>query len=219
MKKKVIPSLLSADFSKLAQEIKSVESQGADCLHLDVMDGHFVPNLTFGPMIVEAVRRITDSYLEAHLMMENPSDFIPRFADAGVNTIMIQQETCPHLHMDLERIRDAGARPGVVLNPGTPIETIAEVLPYIDQILIMTVNPGFGGQSFIESMLDKISRTKQMIGNRDIILEIDGGVDLTTIEPARDAGADYFVVGSSIFGESDPGQSYTELSQKLGRIA
>jgi len=219
MKKQVIPSLLSADFSRLAEEIAAVESQGADRLHLDVMDGHFVPNLTFGPMIVDAVRRLTDSHLEAHLMMENPGKYIAQFVDAGVDTVMIQQETCPHLYKDLQQIREAGANPGVVLNPGTPLESITEVLPLIDQMLIMTVNPGFGGQSFIHPMLGKIERACDLVGDRDIIIEIDGGVDETTIEPARDAGADLFVVGSSIFGKSDPGAAYVALSKQLGRIA
>lgn len=219
MKKQVVPSLLSADFSRLAEEIESVESRGADRLHLDVMDGHFVPNITFGPIIIEAVRRLTDSHLEAHLMIENPGKYIPQFVDAGVDTLMIQQETCPHLYKDLQAIREAGVKPGVVLNPGTPIETLTEVLPLLDQILIMTVNPGFSGQSFIKPMLGKIERTRELIAESDIILEIDGGVDSQTIEPARDAGADLFVAGSSIFGESDPGEAYTNLSKQLGLLA
>lgn len=216
MKQMVVPSILSADFSRLAEEIETVVSKGAERLHLDVMDGHFVPNLTFGPMIVSAVDRLTDVHLEAHLMMENPSKFIPQFIDAGVDTLMIQQETCPHLHKDLHLIKEHGGRAGVVLNPATPVSFIQEVLSDIDHILIMTVNPGFGGQSFIETMIPKIQETRDMIGNRKIDLQVDGGIDLSTIGKAKDAGANLFVVGSSIFGEPDPGKAYQELSSKLG---
>jgi ribulose-phosphate 3-epimerase len=180
------------------------------------MDGHFVPNLTFGPMIVNAVDRLTDVHLEAHLMMENPSKFIPQFIEAGVDTLMIQQETCPHLHKDLHLIKEHGGRAGVVVNPATPVSLIQEILPDIDHILIMTVNPGFGGQSFIETMIPKIQETREMIGSRKIDLQVDGGIDLSTIGKARDAGANLFVVGSSIFGEPDPGKAYQDLSSKLG---
>lgn len=218
MEKRIIPSILSADFARLAEEIATVESRGADILHLDVMDGHFVPNLTFGPMIVKAVRKMSGAHLEAHLMMDNPGAYIQQFVDAGVNTILIQQETCPHLHRDLQLIREAGARPGVVVNPATPVSMIREVSPDIDQILVMTVNPGFGGQEFIQSMLQKIAETRELIGNRDIVLEVDGGIGPDTIESARDTGADYFVVGSSIFGEPDPGDAYNALTKKLSLI-
>ncbi len=219
MDKQVVPSILSADFSCLRDEIRAVEETGAQRIHLDIMDGHFVPNLSFGPMIAKTVRKITDGHLEAHLMMTNPAEYIAEFAQAGVDTIMIQQETCPHLHGDLNLIRKQGASPGVVVNPGTPVELIKPVLPDIDQILIMTVNPGFGGQEFIESMVEKISETRRLIGSRNIRLQVDGGIDLTTIDRANQAGADLFVVGSSIFGEPDPGEAFHVLQQKLRVVA
>lgn len=219
MDKLVVPSVLSADFSRLESELESVLQQGATRLHLDVMDGHFVPNLTFGPMIVKAIRKLTEVHLEAHLMIENPSRYIPDFIEAGANTVLIQQETCPHLHRDLHLIRDHGARPGVVVNPGTPLDLIKPVLPDIEQILVMTVNPGFGGQSFIESMLQKIRKARQLVGNSGIRIQVDGGIDLETIDHAGTAGADLFVVGSSIFGEPDPGTAFKELMNKLRVVA
>lgn len=219
MDKLVVPSVLSADFSRLEPELDSVLQQGATRLHLDVMDGHFVPNLTFGPMIVKAIRKLTDVHLETHLMIEEPSKYIPAFIEAGANTVLIQQETCPHLHRDLHLIRDHGARPGVVLNPATPVDLIKPVLPDIEQILIMTVNPGFGGQHFIESMLPKIRETHLLVKNYDIRIQVDGGIDLETIERASTAGADLFVVGSSIFGEPDPGQAFMDLMNKLRVVA
>jgi len=219
MDKLVVPSVLSADFSRLEAELESVLQQGATRLHLDVMDGHFVPNLTFGPMIVKAIRSLTEVHLEAHLMIENPSRYIPDFIAAGANTVLIQQETCPHLHRDLHLIRDHGARPGVVVNPGTPLDLIQPVLPDIEQILVMTVNPGFGGQSFIESMLPKIRQARRLVGNSGIRIQVDGGIDLETIDRASTAGADLFVVGSSIFGEPDPGKAFKELMNKLRVVA
>jgi len=218
MRKQVVPSILSADFSRLQQEIDTVIEAGATRLHLDVMDGHFVPNLTFGPMIVEAVRKLTDVHLEAHLMIEEPSKYIPQFIEAGADTVLIQQETCPHLHRDLHLIRDHDARAGVVLNPATPINTIQEILPDIEQILIMTVNPGFGGQSFIETMLPKIQRARELTSGSEIVIEVDGGIDTKTITPAKDAGAELFVVGSSIFGKDNPANAFTELTAKLSEL-
>jgi len=218
MRKQVVPSILSADFSRLQQEIDTVIEAGATRLHLDVMDGHFVPNLTFGPMIVEAVRNLTDVHLEAHLMIEEPSKYIPQFIEAGADTVLIQQETCPHLHRDLHLIKDHGARAGVVLNPATPISTIQAILPDIEQLLIMTVNPGFGGQSFIETMLPKIQRARQLTSDSEFVIEVDGGIDTKTIIPAKDAGAQLFVVGSSIFGEDNPANAFTELTEKLSEL-
>jgi len=219
MKKLVVPSLLSADFAHLEQEIRKMESEGVDRLHLDVMDGHFVPNLTFGPMIIDAVNRLTGAHLEVHLMMDNPGKYIRQFVEAGADTLLIQQETCPHLNKDLNAIKEAGARPGVVLNPSTPPSTLQYVMDDIDHILVMTVNPGFGGQSFIPTMLPKIREIREKIRGTQIRLEVDGGVDLSTIGRADKAGADLFVVGSSIFNEPDPGKAYRDLSEKLRMIA
>lgn len=218
MRKQVVPSILSADFSKLAEEIEQVVSLGAERLHLDVMDGHFVPNITFGPMIVEAVRKLTDKHLEAHLMIENPAKYIPQFIEAGVDTLIIQQETCPHLHRDIHLIREHGAVPGVVINPATPLSLIEQIIPDINHLLIMTVNPGFGGQTFIDSMLPKIRKARELIGSQDIMLQVDGGIDNDTITRVRDAGADLFVVGSSIFGEPDPGKAYKSLSSRIEMV-
>lgn len=218
MRKQVVPSILSADFSQLRQEIDTVIEAGATRLHLDVMDGRFVPNLTFGPLIVEAVRKLTDVHLEAHLMIEEPSKYIVQFIEAGADTVLIQQETCPHLHRDLHLISDHGARPGVVLNPATPISTIQDILPDIEHLLIMTVNPGFGGQSFIETMLPKIQRARQLTSGSEIVIEVDGGIDKKTITPAKDAGAELFVVGSSIFGKDNPASAFTELTEKLSEL-
>ncbi len=219
MKKLVVPSLLSADFAHLEEEIRKMESEGVERLHLDVMDGHFVPNLTFGPIIIDAVNRLTDAHLEVHLMMENPGQYIQQFVEAGADTLMIQQETCPHLNKDLNAIREAGARPGVVLNPSTPAATLQHVMDDIEQILVMTVNPGFGGQSFIPAMLPKIQKIREKIRGTRIRLEVDGGIDISTIGRAGKAGADLFVVGSSIFNEPDPGKAYRELSDKLRIVA
>lgn len=219
MRRQVVPSILSADFSKLADQVHQVVDAGAQRVHLDIMDGHFVPNITFGPMVVEAVRKITDRHLETHLMIEEPSKYIPNFIKAGAGTVIIHPETCPNLHRDLQMIRDHGGRPGVVVNPGTPLNVITEVLPNIEQLLIMTVNPGFGNQSFIETMLSKIQRARELLAGTGIVIEVDGGIDETTITSARDAGAELFVVGSSIFNEPDPAQAYDYLTQKLGEIA
>ena len=182
--KLIAPSILSADFSRLGEEILAIEKAGADWIHADIMDGHFVPNITFGPMVVEAVKRVTPLPIDVHLMIENPDQYIPDFAKAGASWISVQAETCVHLHRTIQMIRSLGVHPGVVLNPSTPLEQLEWVLEDIDFALIMSVNPGFGGQSFIPSALEKISRLKKMISDRNlsVLIQVDGGVNSKTIQ-------------------------------------
>ena len=203
--KYIAPSILSADFSKLGAEIKSVEDAGADWIHVDVMDGHFVPNITIGPLIVEAARRATSLPLDVHLMIENPERYIADFAKAGADLISVQVEACIHLNRTIQMIKESGLRAGVVLNPSTPLSDIEWILEDIDFIMIMSVNPGFGGQSFIPSSLDKISALRRMLQDRGLatLIEIDGGVNEKTIKNISDAGADVFVAGSAIFKSAD----------------
>jgi len=205
MMKYIAPSILSADFSKLGAEIKSVEDAGADWIHVDVMDGHFVPNITIGPLIVEAARRSTSLPLDVHLMIENPERFIADFAKAGADLISVQVEACTHLNRTIQMIKESGLRAGVVLNPSTPLSAIEWVLKDVDFIMIMSVNPGFGGQNFISSSLDKISTLRGMLQDRGLtpLIEIDGGVNEKTIKNISDAGADVFVAGSAIFKSPD----------------
>ncbi len=201
----IAPSILSADFSKLGDEIKSVQAAGADWIHIDVMDGHFVPNITLGPLVVEAVKRVTDLPKDVHLMIENPDRYIPDFAQAGADLISVHVEACPHLHRSIDLIRSCKCRPGVALNPATSLSSIEWILEDIDFILIMSVNPGFGGQRFITSSLEKIRKLKEMIVSRGLstLIEIDGGVNESTIGQIADAGVDAFVAGSAIFGSRD----------------
>lgn len=201
----IAPSILSADFSKLGQEIRDVEKAGADWIHVDVMDGHFVPNITLGPMIVEAVSRSASLPLDVHLMIENPDKFIPAFAEAGAGFISVHTETCPHLHRTVELIKSSGCRPGVVVNPATPLSVLDWILEDIDFVLIMGVNPGFGGQSFIRSTLDKVHALKQTIVKKGLstLIELDGGVNRETIAEIAAAGTDVFVAGSAVFGSPD----------------
>ena len=205
MKKLIAPSILSADFTKLGEEVRAVAAVGADWIHADVMDGHFVPNITLGPMIVEAVRRVTELPIDVHLMIENPERYISDFARAGANYISIQAETCSHLDRTLNLIKECGASAGVVLNPSTPLVTLEWVLDLVDYILIMSVNPGFGGQTFIATSLEKLTSLRQMIAQRgkSILIEIDGGINEKTIADVSRAGADVFVAGSAIFGSPD----------------
>lgn len=210
---KLAPSILSADFAKLGQEIQDVENTGADYIHVDVMDGHFVPNITIGPMIVEAIRPNTKLPMDVHLMIEQPDRYIPSFAKAGASIISVHQETCVHLHRTIQLINHHGAKAGVVLNPATPAETIQYVLQDIDLVLFMTVNPGFGGQAFIESVVEKI---KQVATWRDELglsfdIEVDGGVNEYTAEKCRNAGADILVAGSAIFNAEDRGQAMQKI--------
>ena len=203
--KLIAPSILSADFARLGEEVKAVEAAGADWIHVDVMDGHFVPNITIGPLVVEAVRKVTKLPLDVHLMIENPDQYIPDFVKAGADLISVQVEACIHLNRTLNLIKDAGLRAGVVLNPSTPLGTIEWEVDNIDFVMVMSVNPGFGGQKFIPNTLDKVRNLRKIIDSRSksILIEIDGGVNVDTIGDISAAGVDVFVAGSAIFGSDD----------------
>ena len=205
MEQLIAPSILSADFGRLAEEIRAVEAAGADWIHVDVMDGHFVPNITLGPMIVESVNQVTTLPLDVHLMIENPGKYIPDFIKAGADLVSVHVETCPHLNRTIDLIRTAGCRAGAVLNPATPLESLDWTLEYLDFVLLMSVNPGFGGQSFIPNTLAKIRRLKAMITDtgQPVRIQVDGGVNKDTISDIAQAGANVFVAGSAIFGTDD----------------
>ena len=202
---KIAPSILSADFARLGEEVKAVEKAGADYIHVDVMDGHFVPNITIGPLVVEGVKKVTSLPLDVHLMIENPDQYINDFAKAGADIISVHVEAVNHLHRSIQLIRDAGCSPAVSLNPATPLETIEYVLGDLDMVLIMSVNPGFGGQKFIPGVLPKIKKLREMIVSRglNIDIEVDGGVNSKTIGDVSSAGANIFVAGSAIFNKDD----------------
>ncbi|CAM4025447.1 ribulose-phosphate 3-epimerase [Bacillus manliponensis] len=210
---KIAPSILSADFSKLGEEIKDVEKGGADYIHVDVMDGHFVPNITIGPLIVEAIRPITSLPLDVHLMIENPDMYIPAFAKAGADIITVHVEACPHLHRSIQLIKSQGIKAGVVLNPHTPVSAIEHVLEDIDMVLLMTVNPGFGGQKFIHSVLPKIKQVAHMIQERNlnVEIEVDGGVNTETAKLCVEAGANVLVAGSAVYNEKDRGAAIAAI--------
>lgn len=217
--KLISPSILSADFARLGDEIKAVEAAGADWIHVDVMDGHFVPNITIGPLVVEAARRSTRLPLDVHLMIENPDRYIPEFTKAGADLLAVQVETCPHLHRTVQLIRECGARPGVVLNPGTPLASIEWILEDVEFVMLMSVNPGFGGQKFIPATLAKIRRLRAMIDERGLstLIEIDGGVNAATIGDIAAAGADVFVAGSAIYGTSDYAAAIRQFREIIGK--
>ncbi len=202
---KIAPSILSADGSRLGEEIAAVEAAGADMLHIDVMDGHFVPNLTIGPALVASLRKTTRIPFDVHLMIENPERYVDDFAKAGSDWISVHVEATVHLHRLVSMIREKGVRAGVSLNPATPLSLVEPILPEIDLLLVMTVNPGFGGQKFIEGMLPKIAQAKTMIREiaPEVLLEVDGGVTLKNIRSIADAGADILVAGSSVFGSGN----------------
>ncbi|QXE03055.1 ribulose-phosphate 3-epimerase [Terribacillus sp. DMT04] len=202
---KIAPSILSADFASLGNEIKDVEQGGADYIHVDVMDGHFVPNITIGPLIVEAIRPVTKLPLDVHLMIENPDSYIETFAKAGADIITVHQEACIHLHRTIMLIKEQGVKAGVVLNPATPVSLIEEILPELDMVLLMTVNPGFGGQKFISSVLKKVEELSRLRAalELDFEIEIDGGVNAETAKLCTDAGADVLVAGSAVYGKED----------------
>ena len=213
----IAPSILSADFSKLGDEIKAVEAAGADWIHADVMDGHFVPNITIGPLVVEAVKRVTDLPIDVHLMIENPDNYISAFAEAGASYISVQVETCIHLNRTVQLIKDCGAQAGIVLNPSTSLSSLEWVLEDVDYVLIMSVNPGFGGQSFIPSSLDKIKVLRRQLQDRglSVLIEVDGGVNENTIAAIASAGADIFVAGSAIFGSQDYQKTIQSFRRKI----
>lgn len=201
----IAPSILAADFARLGEEVARVEQAGADLIHVDVMDGHFVPNLTVGPPIVKALRKVTRLPLDVHLMMTNPESYLTDFAENGANYLTVHVEACPHLHRTIQRIKELGVNAGVTLNPSTPITTLEEIAPSVDLVLIMSVNPGFGGQQFIPASLGKISRTRDLLyrtGSR-ALLEVDGGVKVENAGEIVHAGADILVAGSAIFSTPD----------------
>ena len=202
---KIAPSILSADFSRLAEDVKAVERAGADIIHIDVMDGHFVPNITIGPLVVAAIRPVSKLPFDVHLMISNPDQYIDDFAKAGADMITVHAEAVRHLHRSVQMIRQSGAEPGVSLNPATPLEMLEYVLGDLNLVLLMTVNPGFGGQAFIHAVLPKIKRLRQMIVDRklDVAIEVDGGINPETVPLVSAAGADILVAGSAIFGSDD----------------
>ncbi len=209
----IAPSILAANFAKLGEEVKDVERAGAKLIHIDVMDGHFVPNISFGSIVLDAIRPLTDLPLDVHLMIENPDQYIEQFAKAGADYITVHVEACRHLHRTIQLIRSYGVKPGVVLNPHTPIESIQHILEDIDMVLFMTVNPGFGGQKFIHSVVPKIEALSTIIKERnlDVAIEIDGGINAETIVPCAKAGATIFVAGSAIYSKEDRTAALQEI--------
>ncbi|AFN75731.1 Ribulose-phosphate 3-epimerase [Melioribacter roseus P3M-2] len=218
-KKLLAPSILSADFTNLSQQIRYVELANADIIHCDIMDGHFVPNFTFGPMVVEAVNRITNLPLDVHLMIKNPDNLIDKFIDAGADFITVHQEEVVHLHRTIEYIKSKGAKAGVALNPSTPVDTLQEVLEYLDMVLIMSVNPGFGGQKFIERSIDKIAALDRIRNekNYDFLIEVDGGIYNGNIERISKAGCNVFVAGSTIFCSDNITAAAVELKNLINK--
>ncbi|MFD1360291.1 ribulose-phosphate 3-epimerase [Lentibacillus salinarum] len=216
---KIAPSILSADFSQLGNEIQDVEKGGADYIHVDVMDGHFVPNITIGPLIVEAIKPHTNLPLDVHLMIENPDQYIPAFAKSGASIITVHQEACPHLHRTIQLIKHSGVKAGVVINPATPVEMIRDILHEVDLVLLMTVNPGFGGQSFIPQVVQKIEQIASLRKDRQLNfeIEVDGGVNRDTAKRCTDAGADVLVAGSAVFKQADRGQAIRDIVQATGK--
>ena len=207
------PSILSADFSRLGEEIRAVQKAGADIIHVDVMDGHFVPNITIGPPVVASVRKITDLPLDVHLMIADADSYIDDFAAAGADWITVHVEACPHLHRTVSRIKELGKKAGAVLNPATPLCSLDEILGDVDLVMLMSVNPGFGGQSFIRSAISKIKSLRKKIEERSLKvgIEVDGGVSPATIGDVAGAGANIFVAGSAVFGQQDYAKAIREM--------
>ncbi|CAG9619753.1 ribulose-phosphate 3-epimerase [Sutcliffiella rhizosphaerae] len=214
---KIAPSILSADFANLGKDIKDVEAGGADYIHIDVMDGHFVPNITIGPLIVEAIRPITNLPLDVHLMIEKPDLYIGDFVKAGADIISVHVEACPHLHRTIQHIKSHGVKAGVVINPATPVESILPILNDIDLVLLMTVNPGFGGQAFIHPVLSKIKQVAEVVKQRglNVEIEVDGGVNTETAKLCVDAGANVLVAGSAIYNHEDRTQAIHAIRNNL----
>jgi ribulose-phosphate 3-epimerase len=210
----IAPSILSADFARLGEQVQTVLDAGAPLIHVDVMDGHFVPPISMGPVVVKAIRdqvKAAGALLEVHLMVERPERHVDAFADAGAERILVQVEATPNIHYAVHAIRERGVAAGVVINPGTPVEAVREVLPDVELVLCMTVNPGWGGQPFLPHSLDKLGRLKALVSD-DALIEVDGGIDMITIGPAARAGADVFVAGSAVFGTPDPAAAVRELA-------
>lgn len=217
---KIAPSILSADFSRLRDEIAEVEQAGADWIHVDVMDGHFVPNLTLGPVIVESIRPHTRLPLDVHLMIEQPDRYIEAFARSGADWISVHQEACPHLHRTIYQIKEQGVKAGVVINPATPVSMIEPILPDVDLVLLMTVNPGFGGQSFIPGVLHKIAQVRNLLqaqGLSHVEVEVDGGISVKTASDAVESGATVLVAGSAIFGAENRQQALAQIKDAAER--
>lgn len=216
--KLIAPSILSANFSRLGEEVKAVEAAGADWIHVDVMDGHFAPNITIGPLVVEAVRKVTELPLDVHLMIENPDQYLEAFAKAGSAYLTVHAEACCHLHRTIQAIKDLGVKAGVALNPATPLSAIEWILEDVDLVVVMSVNPGFGGQVFIPQALKKIRDLKSMSlsTNPKVLIEVDGGVNQKTVRSVSEAGADAFVAGSAIFGSPDYAETIRKFRSLMG---
>lgn len=215
--KLIAPSILSADFSRLGDQIKKVEEGGADLIHLDIMDGRYVPNITIGPPVVESLRSVTDLPFDAHLMIIEPERYVPDFIKAGCDMISFHMDACIHSHRLVDYIKSNNVKAGIVLNPSTPVNTLEEIIYYIDYILIMSVNPGFGGQKFIPETLKKVKKLKMLMeetGRTDILIEIDGGINLNNISIVSSAGVDIFVAGSSVFRSENPAETVRKLKEK-----
>ncbi|MGG1685337.1 ribulose-phosphate 3-epimerase [Pseudalkalibacillus sp. NRS-1564] len=212
---KIAPSILASDFARLGEEVKDVEAAGADYIHVDVMDGHFVPNITIGAPIVRALRPVTSLPLDVHLMIENPDQYIEEFAEAGADILTVHAEACPHLHRTIQLIKSKGVKAGVVINPATPVDSIKHVIEDVDLVLLMTVNPGFGGQAFIERVLAKITETKQLADSLGVApeIEVDGGVNAETARACIEAGATVLVAGSAIYNQSDRKVAIDQIRQ------
>lgn len=215
----IAPSILSADFERLGEQIRIIEQSGIQWLHLDVMDGHFVPNISFGPPVIKSIRKKTRLVLDTHLMIADPDRYLEAFREAGSDIITVHQEACTHLHRTVARIRELGAKAGVAVNPATPLTTVQDILADIDLLLVMTVNPGFGGQSYINGSTEKTRRARRMIeeSGKQVHLEVDGGIDLKTAPLAVEAGADVLVAGTSLFGAPDLADAIRNLTQSFAQ--
>jgi ribulose-phosphate 3-epimerase len=216
--KKIAPSILSADLARLADEVKEVIAAGADWIHVDVMDGHFVPNITIGPVVIKALKKVVSIPLDVHLMIENADLFLDAFIEAGADILTVQAEACTHLHRTVHAIKERGVRPGVALNPATPLKSLDYILSDLDLVMIMTVNPGFGGQEFIPTMLPKIEQLKRIIGERKlkVEIEVDGGIKVENIGEVARRGVDIFVAGSGIFGARDRKEIIKKMRKEIG---